>query len=49
MTWNKGGVKSLVGCLYLNSKCVRKGAGSRRGVLGGRWGFLTGNMEDSSV
>ena len=35
-------------CWYLNWKCVRKG-GSRRGVLGGRWGFLTGDMEDRVI
>ena len=28
--------------------CVKKG-GSRRGILGGRWGFLTGDMEDMVV
>ena len=37
-----------VSCWYLNWKCVRKG-GSRRGVLGGRWGFLTGDMEDRVI
>ena len=33
-------------CWYLYWKCVKKG-GSRRGVLGGHWGFLTGDLEDS--
>ena len=37
-----------ISCWYLNQKCVRKG-GSRRGVLGGRWGFLTGDMEDMVI
>ena len=35
-------------CSYLNWKCVRKG-GSRRGVLGGCWGFLTRDMEDRVI
>ena len=33
---------------YLNWKCVRKG-GSRRGVLGWHWGFLTGDMDDRVI
>ena len=37
-----------ISCWYLNGKCVRKG-GSRRGVLGGRWGFLTGDMDDRVI
>ena len=32
-------------CWYLNYKCFRNG-GSRRGVLGGRLGFLTRDMND---
>ena len=35
-------------CGYLNWKCVRKGR-SRRGVLGGHWGFLTREMEDRVI
>ena len=35
-------------CWYLNWKCVRK-VGSRRGVLGGRLGFLTRDMEDRVI
>ena len=37
-----------ISCWYLNWKCVRKG-GSRMGVLGGHWGFLTGEMEDRVI
>ena len=37
-----------ISCWYLNQKCVRKG-GSRRGVLGGRWGFLIGDMVDRVI
>ena len=37
-----------ISCWYLNWKCVRKG-GSRRGVLGGRWGFLTGDLEEMVI
>ena len=33
-----------ISCWYLYWKCVRKGE-SRRGVLGGRCGFLTGSMD----
>ena len=33
-----------VSCWYLYHKCVRNG-GVRRGLLGGCWGFLTGDME----
>ena len=33
---------------YLNQKSVRKG-GSRRGVLGGCWGFLKGDIKDMVV
>ena len=35
-------------CWYLNCKCVRNG-GSRRGVLGGHGGFLTGDLEDRVI
>ena len=37
-----------ISCWYNNWKCVKKG-GSRRGVLGGHWGFLTGDMEDMFI
>ena len=37
-----------ISCCYLNWKCVKKG-GSRRGILGGRWGFLTGDVEDRVI
>ena len=37
-----------VSCLYLYSKCVRNG-GSRRGVLGGHIGFLTGDIDDRVI
>ena len=29
--------------------CQEGGTGSRRGVLGGRWGFLTGHREDRVI
>ena len=35
----------IVLCFYLNGKCVKNG-GSRRRVLGGCLGFLTGDMEE---
>ena len=35
-------------CWYLNWKCVRKGV-SRSGVLGGHWGFLTGDIDDRVI
>ena len=35
-------------CWYLYWKCVKKG-GSRRGILGGRWGFLTIHLEDRVI
>ena len=37
-----------ISCWYLNWKCVRKGV-SRRGVLGGCWGFLTRDMADRVI
>ena len=35
-------------CWYLYKKCVKKG-GSRMGVLGGHWGFLTIDLEDRVI
>ena len=35
-------------CGYLYWKCVRNG-GSRRGVLGGHWGFFIGDSEDRVI
>ena len=37
-----------VSCWYLYWKCVKNG-GSRRGVLGGCWGFLTRDLEDRVI
>ena len=37
-----------ISCWYLNQKCVRKG-GSRKGVLGWHWGFLTRDMDDQVI
>ena len=38
-----------ISCRYLYWKCVKKGGGSGVGVLGGRWWFLTGDMEDRVI
>ena len=35
-------------CWYLYWKCVKNG-GSKRGVFGGYWGLLTGDMEDRVI
>ena len=37
-----------VWCWYLYYKCIRN-LGSRRGVLGGCWGFLTGELQDMVI
>ena len=38
-----------ISCRYLYRKCVRKGGGSRRGVLGGCWGVLRGHLEERVI
>ena len=37
-----------VSCWYLYWKCFRKGV-SRRGILGGHWGFQTGRVDDRVI
>ena len=36
-------------CLLTSQLEEGQEGGSRRGVLGGRWGFLTGDMEDRVI